>query len=88
MGAVYPSHDMSWAVASLKGATTFPHIDTAGLASMISVLCGAKYWVILRRKDAQLTEVDAFGDDWSPSAPPSDQVYDAEGLLLTKGSVL
>jgi hypothetical protein len=55
---------------------------------MISVLCGAKYWVILRRKDAQLAEVDAFGGDWSPSAPPSEQDYHAEGLLLTKGSVL
>jgi hypothetical protein len=61
---------------------------------MTSVLCGKKYWVILRKKTeggspfGDMTSIDAFGGDWYADDPPSGDVYEAEGLLLTKGSVL
>jgi hypothetical protein len=46
----FPNDDMVWGTASTRNATTWGHIDDLGMASVIRIMTGRKYWVIMYPK--------------------------------------
>jgi hypothetical protein len=65
----YLSDDTCWGTVGTAGATTFIHLDDAGLCTSTQVLTGKKYWVSFY-KDPSNTKKDTAGDlrtiNWSP----------------------
>ena len=88
--ARFPSDDMTWATVSTRGATTLTHMDDHGMGTVIQVMAGYKYWVILRpkcdRRDRPLVDmgsVNAFdGASWDFAR------WEYEGVLLGPGDTL
>lgn len=58
--ARYPTADMRWGLAATKGARHLIHIDCAGLATVIDILCGKKSWCVFTPEID--VSYDAFGD--------------------------
>jgi hypothetical protein len=70
------------------------HVDDEGMATAVSVICGSKYWVVMRPKPTQVQ--GQVGDQASIQAYPPGWDYghtdlgelEVEGILLTAGDVL
>jgi hypothetical protein len=94
---IFPSDAMLWATAGTEHATTWAHIDDHGLATVVKVMTGLKYWVIMypkkerAKKDTKgdLCTRNAFGTSatWQPSSACGD-LWDHEGVLLEAGDTL
>jgi hypothetical protein len=89
-----PSDATNWGVAATAGTTTMVHVDDEGMATAVSVLCGSKYWVVMRPKPNQVH--GEMGDQASIQAYPPGWEYgqtgvgalEVEGVLLIAGDVL
>jgi len=95
--ASFPSDTMLWGTAATKDATTWTHIDDHGLATVVKVMTGRKYWVTMQRKGVRgaketlgnMGTIDAFGPSsaWRPSSSCSN-LWDHEGVVLEAGDTL
>jgi len=91
-----PHDDLSWGLAATEGATSWVHMDDDGLATVIVVKTGVKWWVVLKpRKDSSgdvlsgdLGTSKAYPLSWSVEETSGKNNFDAEGVLLPAGSVL
>jgi hypothetical protein len=91
----FPSDAVLWGTAAPAHATSWPHIDDHGMATVVRVMAGLKYWVVARPKgnrDPKSTAGDmrtgnAFTEKWQPSSA-GDEYWDMEGVLLEAGDVL
>lgn len=88
----FPSDSMVWATAATRNATTWDHIDDHGMATIVKVMTGRKYWITMRPKMGSSNAVDmgsinAFIDGWDP-ANPTVGAFDHEGILLEAGDIL
>jgi hypothetical protein len=82
---------MVWATAATRNAATWDHIDDHGMATIVKVMVGKKYWVTMRPKAEKSTvdmgSIRAFLDSFDPGHPSSNN-YDHEGILLEAGDIL
>jgi hypothetical protein len=85
----FPSDDMVWSTVATQHATTWHHIDDYGLATVVEVRVGAKYWVVCSPRRHGKSDkgipgsIHAFDDD-----DEQDVIWDHEGVLLQAGDVL
>lgn len=90
-----PDDVMHWATASTADATSWAHLDTAGLATVVTVACGEKYWVVFNRR-RNLPDAKSLGDMASIRGLPDNHrpwsailsAFEHEGVWLKPGSVL
>jgi hypothetical protein len=95
MPHVFPSDDVVWATAATRDSTTWMHIDDHGLATVVTVKAGLKYWVLAVPKKGRYNtnpngdpgSIRAFGKGWSPSGA-CEMLWDHEGVLLGPGDIL
>jgi len=97
MSVNFPNDDTLWATAATQNATTWTHIDDHGMATIIKIMAGFKYWVILRPKfdrtdlglNGDMGSINAFASDsgWTPEGP-CDTLWDHEAVLLGPGDML
>jgi len=88
--------DLVWGCGATAGATSLAHIDDDGLATALSVMAGAKYWVVMQtRSDGAKTDDDVEGNLRTASAFPrkfyqtsGQGRWQGEGILLAAGDVL
>jgi hypothetical protein len=95
--ASYPgphfADDWAWGLVGLAGATSIPHKDTDGLATMSRPFNGSKYWVVFNpienstsaRADIANINVLLAMD---PYEAPALEKYSTEGVLIESNSVL
>jgi hypothetical protein len=91
----FPSDAMLWGTAATAHATSWAHIDDHGMATIVRVMAGHKYWVIARprrNRDPDSTAGDmrtanAFVEKWQPSSA-GDENWELEGVLLEAGDTL
>jgi hypothetical protein len=87
--------DLLWGTASTKWSTTMTHLDDDGLAAVVRVMTGSKYWVVMRPRTG-VSSLDLLGDLSTNRAFPhkfahghsGKGAFEAEGVLLTMGDVL
>ena len=88
---MFPTGDMRWGLAALKGAVHWVHIDSDGFGTFIDVKCGMKYWMILKPKNKQEWGLDRIGAFHHPGFSlnePSSELFDVEAVALHPGSTL
>ena len=86
---------MLWGTAATKDSISWTHVDDHGMATVVTVAAGLKYWVLgvpRRKKGKQesgsdLGSIRAFGKGWSPSSA-CETLWDHEGILLRPGDTL
>lgn len=92
--AKFPSDDTLWATAATQNATTWNHIDDHGMGTIIQVMAGYKYWVILRPKHDQgsalvdMGSINAFNDESWMADDVGNAFWEYEGVLLGPGDTL
>jgi hypothetical protein len=88
-----PTDDLIWATVALTHATSWSHVDTCGLGTLIDMLVGEKYWVVCRPSASTVKggQSDPNSLNCYTSWEPSGDVpvnYDLEAVVLSPGSVL
>ena len=88
--ALYPTSDMRWGLAATAGARHWTHVDCDGLATVVELLCGLKWWILLKPdlpgEPDPSAHVDLFLNDFDPSVVV--KTWDAEAVLLMPGTRL
>jgi hypothetical protein len=88
--ALYPTLEMRWGLASTAGSRHWPHLDCDGLVTFVDIICGKKWWILLRpflegEPDAS-AHVELFLNDFDPAVAV--KTWEAEAVLLTPGTRL
>jgi len=87
----FPSAAVQWALISTAGAHSPWHIDPDGLATMVVVKSGCKWWILARpKKGAKYPSFSAIGtflDGFDVEAVNDDR-WEYEAILLTAGTTL
>lgn len=84
---------MDWCLIGSRGAISPFHIDSDGLATVVVVLEGSKYWILATRlgdEDA-ISSVDSLGPEWNPyfvNEGENVNRFRFEGVHLQKGDML
>ncbi|PPQ76482.1 hypothetical protein CVT24_013199, partial [Panaeolus cyanescens] len=86
----YPTGDMRWALVGTADTLTFCHVDCNGLSTGVQVLCGAKVWFILHKKNSLSAEhIESYiGDHFQLDYMPESSDYDVEAVYLRPGDML
>jgi hypothetical protein len=90
----FPRDEMIWATASTRGATTWCRMDDHGLGTVIQVMTGYQYWVVLRPKYDQgsplvdMGSVNALNNSSWKLDDICDTHWEYEGVLLGPGDTL
>lgn len=84
---------MEWSLIGTRGTISPFHIDPEGLGTVVMVLEGSKYWVVISRfgEEDQICSVDSLGPDWNPYLVNEGNNVDRfrfEGVHLQKGDML
>lgn len=87
--------DLVWGAAATKWTTSTTHIDDDGLATVVQVRTGAKYWVVMNSRP-NVDDLDRLGDLSSKDAFPNKfsmgdtgkGAFEAEGVLLRPNTLL
>jgi len=84
---------LEWSLVGGKGAISPFHVDSEGLATVVVVLEGSKYWIVATPlgKAENLSSVDSLGPDWNPYYINDGENIDRfhfEGVHLQKGDML
>jgi hypothetical protein len=88
----FPHDTMMWGTAATKQATTWPHVDDCGTATVVKIVAGHKYWVIMRPKlhnssSGDMGTIKTFSKSIQPTEP-CDKIWDCEGVLLGPGDMM
>jgi hypothetical protein len=84
---------MEWSLVAGKGAISPFHVDSDGLATVVVVLEGSKYWIVATRvgNEESISTVNSLGPDWNPyhinDGADIDQ-FRFEAVHLQKGDML
>jgi hypothetical protein len=88
---------MVWATAATRNATTWLHMDDHGMATVVKIVAGMKYWVVSREKCISSTGIRSDigsskvflneGMVWEVEMA-NDALWDHEGILLKAGDIL
>lgn len=76
-----------------KGAVSPIHVDSDGLGTVVAILEGSKYWIVMTQfgEEDGLCSVDSLGPSWNPylinDGNKADQ-FRFEGVHLQKGDML
>lgn len=84
---------MHWALVGAKRAFSPLHIDAEGLGTLVQILHGSKYWIIISKigEDDDLCSVDSLGAAWDPyliAEGDKIQHFKFEGVHLKPGDML
>jgi hypothetical protein len=84
---------LEWSLVGGKGAISPFHVDPDGLATVVVVLEGSKYWIIATRlgNEESISTVDSLGPDWHPYyINEGDNInrFRFEAVHLQKGDML
>lgn len=84
---------LEWSLIGTKGTVSPFHIDSEGLGTVVVVLEGSKYWIVISRcgEEDQIQSIDSLGPAWNPYfVNEGDNVhrFRYEGVHLQKGDVL
>ena len=84
---------MEWSLIGGKGAISPFHMDSAGFGTVVVVLEGSKYWIVITRMGERDTicSVDSLGPDWTPyflNDGDNEKRFSFEGVHLQKGDML
>ena len=85
---------LEWSLIGTRGAISPFHVDSEGLGTVVMVLEGSKYWIIISRfgeEEDQICSVDSLGPAWNPYfVNEGDNVnrFRFEGVHLQKGDML
>ena len=90
-----PFSKFVWALASMENATSWKHMDAAGVATVVDVESGAKWWVIADCPSdpsaagcaGDLSSIHGMGDGWEPSSSGRG-TFRHEAVLLVAGTWL
>lgn len=84
---------MEWSLIGSKGTISPFHMDACGLGTVVVVLEGSKYWIVMTEmagRDA-ICSVDSLGPGWQPYViNDGDNIkrFRFEGVHLQKGDML
>jgi hypothetical protein len=84
---------MEWSLIGTKGAVSPIHVDSDGLGTVVAILEGSKYWIVMTQfgEEDGLCSVDSLGPSWNPylinDGNKADQ-FRFEGVHLQKGDML
>ena len=81
----FPIDSTAWATAATEGATTWPHTDDYGMATIVQVMAGKKFWAVMRPKHGENSK-DAWIGHLGDSCIADN--FDCEGVLLDAGDTL
>ena len=84
---------MEWSLIGSRGAISPFHVDSVGLGTVVVVLEGSKYWIVITRMGDHeiISSVDSLGPGWNPYfINNGDNVkhFFYEGVHLQKGNML
>jgi hypothetical protein len=79
----FPADSTAWAAAATEGATTWPHTDDYRMATLVKVMAGRKFWVVMRPKIGETSK-----DAWIGHLSNNVDHYDCKGVLLDAGDTL
>jgi hypothetical protein len=84
---------MEWSLIGSKGAISPLHADSVGLGTVVVVLEGSKYWIVVTRMGEHdiICSVDSLGPDWNPylvNDGDNGKRFRFEGIHLQKGDML
>jgi hypothetical protein len=87
-----PFSKFIWALASMANATSWNHIDAAGVTTVVDVASGAKWWVVADCPSApsaagskgDLSSIHSLGDSWE-SVSSGHRDFRHEAVLLEPG---
>lgn len=84
---------LEWSLVAGKGAISPFHVDSDGLATVVTVLEGSKYWIVATRVGGQdtISSVDALGPRWHPyyiNEGDNVEGFRFEAVHLQKGDML
>jgi hypothetical protein len=90
-----PFSKFVWALASMANATSWNHMDAAGVATVIDVASGAKWWVIADCPSdpsaagcaGDLSSIHGLGDGWETVMSGRGK-FRHEAVLLQAGTWL
>lgn len=84
---------MEWSLIGGKGAISPFHMDSVGLGTVVVVLEGSKYWIVITKMGEHdiICSVDSLGPGWNPyfiNDGDNVQRFRFEGVHLQKGDML
>lgn len=84
---------LEWSLIGTRGAVSPFHIDSEGLGTVVMVLEGSKYWVVISRfgEEDQICSADSLGSAWNPyfvNEGDNVNLFSFEGVHLQKGDML
>lgn len=84
---------MEWSLVGSKGAVSPFHVDSVGLGTVVVVLEGSKYWIVITRMGEHdiISSVDSLGTGWDPYFFKDEEKakrFRFEGVHLQKGDML
>lgn len=85
--------DIHWALVGAKRAFSPLHIDPEGFGTLVHVLYGSKYWMIVTKigEDDDICSVDSLGANWNPyliNEGDNIERFQFEGVHLKRGDML
>ena len=84
---------MEWSLIGGRGAISPFHMDSVGFGTVVVVLEGSKYWIVVTKMGEHDTicSVDSLGPDWNPyfiNDGNNVERFRFEGVHLQKGDML
>ena len=84
---------LEWSLIGGRGAISPVHIDSDGLATVVVVLEGSKYWIVATRIEEResICAADSLGPNWNPYCiNDGDKInrFRFEAVHLQKGDML
>jgi hypothetical protein len=85
--------DMEWSLIGTRGAISPLHADADGLGTVVVVLKGSKYWIVVTRfgEEDLICSYDSLGPNWNPylvNDGDNANRFRFEGLHLQQGDML
>jgi hypothetical protein len=84
---------MEWSLIGGNGSISPFHVDSEGLATVVVVLEGSKYWILATQigEHANICSVDSLGPSWDPyffNVGDNVNCFHFEAVHLRKGDML
>ena len=84
---------VEWSLVGTRGTVSPFHLDSEGLGTVVVVLKGSKYWIVISgfEGDHQICSADSLGPAWDPyfvNEGDNAKRFRFEGVHLQKGDML
>ncbi|KAK0479938.1 hypothetical protein EDD18DRAFT_1363949 [Armillaria luteobubalina] len=83
----YPCGAISFWTVSMKGAIHHIHSNSAGVGTVVKVVCGRQLFYIFWRSESTVNDshIDEYLEDWAPGFIPDSDKWEAELVVLEPG---